>query len=153
MRIKTIFTGMAALLLLSMAWKYQDAESVQSFLASQRPQSQPTIQFDNDAQTHTAPATEMTRAGGRTGVSGVRKCRKGEQVIYTDGECPSGSREHAVNGGSVTVVPAQRSVPSPELPSASERPGSGLPNARELLRPDDGQARLRDQAMERVINR
>ncbi len=141
------------MLLLSMAWKYMDAESVRSFLASQRPQSQPTIQFDNDAQAHTAPATDISRPGGRTGIPGVRKCRKGEQVIYTDGECPSGSREHVVSGGSVTVVPGQRSLPAPELPSASELPGNRLPNARELLLPDDGQARLRDQAMERVINR
>lgn len=142
MTFKTIFAGVAALLLLSMAWKHKNSDWMQSLTAPARSASQTAIRFDNDA-----PRSDMPTAGGdkstsRKGAVGIRKCRHGEQVTYTDGDCPAGSHEHAVDGGAVTVVPGQRTQPT-----------ANLPHARELLLPEDGQSRLRDQAMERVINR
>ena len=155
MNIKTILTGGAALLLLSVAWKNRDGEWMQSFTSTHRSQAQPAIRFDNDAPDSGAPSAGLSAAQATQTARpvGIRKCRRGDQVICADEACPAGSREHAMSGGAVTVVPAQPSPPTAKLPSVSGTPGSRLPHAKEILLHDDGQARLRDQAMERVINR
>lgn len=147
MRIKTIAKGMAVLMVLSVGWKYKDAALVQEWLAPSRTQARPAIKFDNDAPGEAPASSALEHTPSRTGLAGVRKCRQGETVIYTDGDCPAGSREFAVTGGAVTVVPGQSTLNAPALPSGR------LPHAREVLLPDDGSARLRDQAMERVISR
>lgn len=151
MNMKTIALGVGALLLLSTSWKYKDADVVQDFLHSNRAQAHPPIAFDNDRQGDLSePSTSPQPAGTRTGPTGVRKCRQGEKIVYTDGDCPAGSREVTVNGGAVTVVPAQSRRLAPVL---SDMPQGRLPHARDVLMPEDGKANLRDQAMERVINR
>lgn len=147
MRITTIAKGMAALMVLSVGWKYKDAALVQEWLAPHRAQSRPAIKFDNDDPGDAPVSSSLQQPAAKKGIAGVRKCRQGETVIYTDGECPTGSREFAVTGGAVTVVPGQSALNAPALPSGR------LPHAREVLSPDDGNARLRDQAMERVVNR
>lgn len=138
---------MAALVVLSVGWKYKDAALVQEWLAPNRTQARPAIQFDNDGPGNAPISSTLQQPAAQRGLAGVRKCRQGETVIYTDGDCPAGSREFAVTGGAVTVVPGQSTLNAPALPSGR------LPHAREVLLPDDGNARLRDQAMERVISR
>ena len=150
MNIKTIALGVGALLLLSTAWKYKDADVVQDFLHSNRAQAHPPIAFDNDTQGDPSEPTTSPQPATRTGLAGVRKCRQGAKIVYTDGECPAGSREFTVNGGAVTVVPGQSGRIAPVL---GDMPQGRLPHARDVLMPDDGKANLRDQAMERVINR
>lgn len=148
MKFKTVATGMAVLLLLSMGWRHKDAKWVQHLLPSNPNQTHPVIVFDNDVP---SASRSQTPPSVSPRVAGVHKCRRGEQVIYTDGECPTGSREFAVNGGAVTVIPGSSSLRVPKLP---ELPDNHLPHARDLIRADEnGQTRLRDQAMERVINR
>ena len=147
MRIKTITKGMAALMVLSVGWKYKDALLMQEWLAPNRAQARPAIKFDNDGPGNATVSNTLQQPTARKGLGGVRKCRRGETVIYTDGDCPAGSREFAVTGGAVTVVPGQSPLNAPALPSGR------LPHAREVLQPDEGNARLRDQAMERVISR
>ena len=134
-------------MVLSVGWKYKDAALVQEWLSPNRTQARPAIQFDNDGPGNAPVSSTMQQPPARKGLAGVRKCRQGETVIYTDGDCPAGSREFAVTGGAVTVVPGQSTLNAPALPSGR------LPHAREVLLPDDGNARLRDQAMERVISR
>lgn len=147
MRIKTIAKGMAALMVLSVGWKYKDAALVQEWLASSRAQARPAIQFDNDTPGEAPVSSALEQTARKRGLVGVRKCRQGETVVYTDGDCPAGSREFAVTGGVVTVVPAQSTLTVPASPSGR------LPHARDVLLPDDGNARLHDKAMERVISR
>lgn len=153
MKIKTILTGGAAVLLLSVAWKNWNSDWVQSLTGTHRTKAQPPLRFDNDDLRRDATTTEPARQTAPKGLAGVRKCRQGEQVTYTDGDCPAGSREHAVNGGAVTVVPSQRIQATVRLPSGSDMSGGRLPHAREVLLHEEGQTRLRDQAMEGVINR
>lgn len=77
----------------------------------------------------------------------VRRCSGGAGVIYTDGACPPGTRERALGGGGLTVLPTPVAR-APRLMS-SERTASA-PNARQLLLSTDG-ADLKAQRIERVI--
>jgi hypothetical protein len=74
----------------------------------------------------------------------VRKCVAGAQVLYSDSACPAGSREVAASGGTVTVLPAART-----MPGAASRP---LPNVRDLL-VDPQAVDIKDRRMEEVIGK
>lgn len=56
----------------------------------------------------------------------VHKCRRGANVEYTNGECPSGSVEEPLSAGSLTVLPSAMSSATsslmPASPAASARP-------------------------------
>lgn len=97
----------------------------------------PKIRFDNDpAATSDAPQAKPS--------SGVpRRCVVNGSVLYTNDACPAGSTEQKVKGGTITVMPAYKAPPAPE--SAS----SGIPNARDLLKPKGGT--LKDQAHEKAM--
>lgn len=41
---------------------------------------------------------------------GVRKCLSGAEVLYTQGDCPAGSRERDLTGGTVNVMPSPAGV-------------------------------------------
>jgi len=86
---------------------------------------------------HTPPAEN---AAGR-----ARKCLIKGKVLYTDGECPTGSHQQPVSGGTLSVMPATpaaASGPSPHRP----------PHVRELLvKPDE--VSLKDRRMEEVIGK
>jgi hypothetical protein len=43
----------------------------------------------------------------------TRKCKRGNEVLYTNDNCPAGSQEQAVKGGSLSVLPAAPMVASP----------------------------------------
>ncbi len=58
-------------------------------------------------------------------VGGLRKCRRGANVAYTDSACPPGSHEEAIGGGSLTVVPAQRTAQEPAKSQSLLRTLSG----------------------------
>jgi hypothetical protein len=51
-------------------------------------------------------------------VGGVRRCALDTGIVYTDGDCPKGSRQQPLASGSLTVVPAQ-AAPRPADPAAS----------------------------------
>jgi hypothetical protein len=67
------------------------------------------------------------------------------RTIYTDDPCPRGSREQALGGGSLTVMPAFRADALPPLPKAAS-----IPNARDLLT-TPGEPTLAERHMERVL--
>ncbi len=93
------------------------------------------------------PGADAVTARPAPAPQSVRKCVQGNQVLYTDGDCPSGSRPQAVADNRVTVLPA---APKPAAAGPSA-PASGLPNVRGLLgTPQDGN--LKDKMMDRVIN-
>lgn len=87
---------------------------------------------------------------GLTGAapSQARKCIKGAQTVYTNDPCPAGMQELTVNGGAVTVLPAQRVV---RLPEPAE-PGASRATIRDLLVPPDG-VDLHEKQMERALGR
>ena len=77
---------------------------------------------------------------------GVRKCVVKGAVLYTNGDCPAGSREQAVSGGTVNVLAA----PNATTPAASvaQQP----PNVRNLLvKPDE--VNIKDKRMEEIIGK
>jgi hypothetical protein len=85
------------------------------------------------------------------GSSQARKCStgaKGAGIVYTNGPCPAGTSESAIDGGAVTVLPAQRVVRLPEM----AEPGASRATIRDLLAPPDG-VDLREKQMERALAR
>lgn len=93
-----------------------------------------------------APGTSVggTSMAGSDGA--LRKCRRGAQIEYTNGLCPPGTREEAVRGGSLSVLPA------PPAPAAAVTAASAQPLLRGLARDVDGRE-MQDKRIERVIGR
>lgn len=86
------------------------------------------------------PAPQASNGGG------VRKCLVKGEVLYTNGDCPTGSREQAVSGGTVNVLAAPSA--SPRAASEPARP----PHVRDLLvKPDE--VNLKDKRMEAIIGK
>ncbi len=82
--------------------------------------------------------------GNGAGASQARKCRRGEQILYTDGPCPAGTQAMALDGGSLSVLPAAPRVAPADTASAASsgsRPGAGGAAAQA--------DRLVDQALQR----
>ncbi len=75
----------------------------------------------------------------------MRKCLRGAEVLYTDGNCPSGSVEKTVERGSLNVLPA---VKPPRPPAAS----AGVPTIRDDLLGREG-GDLKAQQIERALQR
>lgn len=91
--------------------------------------------------------TPELRAGAAA--AAARKCRGAGQLVYTDGACPAGTREEAMDGGAVTVLPAQR----PPAAAAPATPGASAQTPlRRLAGPDDNAA-LRERVLEQALHR
>ncbi len=137
MLIKTIF-GLALLMILSaIGWRYlaPDPARKPSAVAAPLPAA---ISFEGSpsasAPASRGPAVEEQAAGT---VRGVRKCKKGTSLIYTDQVCPKGMQDLRVVERELTVLP---STPVPKLVKSPLQP--------------DGPAEpsIRAKQMERVIN-
>jgi hypothetical protein len=76
----------------------------------------------------------------------LRKCRRGAELLYTNGECPRGSREEAVDGGSLSVLPAAP-VPTPPAAASAQTPLRRL--AGDGAVPPDAQERVVEKASQR----
>ncbi|MDR7331822.1 hypothetical protein [Roseateles asaccharophilus] len=83
---------------------------------------------------------------GRAKLSGLRKCVNGQQVSYTNVECPAGHREQAVTAAPVNVVPATPVA----RPAAAASGGGGQAALHRALdvAPDE---QLRERLMDRAI--
>jgi hypothetical protein len=146
MTIKHVFWGFVIALVSAIGWRYKDADAVQQWIHPQS--SKPVeIRFDNDQPPGAGPAplageariTPMPKAA-----TGPHKCKKGNQDIYTDGDCPAGSKEQTI-GGTVTVVPGQR-VSTP----LGATTGASRANVRDILL-DPKDADLQGKRMDRII--
>lgn len=82
---------------------------------------------------------------GRARLDGLRKCVQGQQVTYTNAECPPGHRELAVTAAPVNVVPATPVA----KPAASSGDGQASLHRALDVAPDD---KLRERLMERAVN-
>lgn len=134
---------MALLAALGLAWQQRER-----LLASVQPAPQLTVISPN----HDEPAAEAQpaadaaapRVRSKLPPGALRKCVNGQQVSYTNVECPPGHQEQALNGKPVNVMPA---TPVSKPVVASSAP-SALHQALGLTRDDT----LRDRAIERAIN-
>lgn len=95
-------------------------------------------------QTLGLPAEAASPAPQPAPATTLRKCRGAGSVVYTDADCPAGTRAERVEGGSLTVLPAP--------PSARPAAASAVPPLRRLAGPDESAAqreRVLDQALQR----
>lgn len=88
--------------------------------------TRPLTQWLAPKQSANPAAAVQTPPSKTTGV--LRKCKKAETIVYTNSQCPPGSVEEAVSGGTVNIVKAQ---PSSSNPAKLNIPP--IPHARELL--------------------
>jgi hypothetical protein len=149
MWIKRSLIGVAVLLLLSVAWRYRHSEFI---TGAKSPAAKPApLQFDNGSVR--APVLPASGADGQTPLPmppvGLRKCVKGGTTTYTDGLCPTGSKERTIDQGSVSVLPGAK--PGPVSGAAAPLNKPGPKTIRDVLVPPDESQRLRDQRMDRVI--
>jgi len=116
MALRGLVIAAACLAALVFAW--QKREPVQAWVGS--------------VQTAAAPAAAP-----------LRKCVKGQQVSYTNADCPAGHKEQAVTAAPVNVLPA---TPVRKAVSASSAPL--LHQALDVKQ----EATLKDKMMERAID-
>ena len=83
-------------------------------------------------------------AGAPATAQGPRKCVGSDRVLYTDGACPAGTRGQALDGGSLSVLPA-----APAAARSAEQPGAAA-SAQTPLRRLAGEGVLPDQTERRV---
>jgi len=117
MTVKTVF-GLALLVLLGLVgWSLRDSEAVRSVMQP-RDVRPPRIVFDNGTVRQSPIASDAAAVPIRA-PGGMRKCQRGDKVVYTDRTCPDGMREQALAKGSVTVLPAPP-APRPQAKAAPE---------------------------------
>ena len=80
--------------------------------------------------------------------AGVRKCRGAQGLVYTDGACPPGTREEALDGA-LSVLPAVR---PPTVAPPPDAAGSAQTPLRRLAGPDDSAAH-RERVLEQALGR
>lgn len=125
-------------------WLLRDTEPLRSFLRPARALPA-AVQQPLDGVVESVPLT--LPASPRLS-SKPRKCLRGSEVIYTnDPSCPPGSREQALSGGTLTVVPG--------TPAAGGQPASagGSGTVRDLAGVQAGEPSLRDRMIERATQR
>ena len=143
MTLTRLIAAALLLLLAALGWRYRDAEAVRQFLSPPASAKPAPIQFDNGTVRDYAPAASATAATPPRPPGGVRKCRKaGGELVYTDGTCPPGSREQALAGGSVNVLPAADAGQAP-VKTAPGQPGA----TDQTLGPQ-----LREKMVERAVH-
>lgn len=88
-------------------------------------------------------AAGASQGASRAGAESLRKCVNGQQVTYSNVDCPTGAKAQAVTGGTVTVVPG---TPVAKPAEAASGP-TALHKALDITRDDT----LRDKIMERQM--
>jgi hypothetical protein len=100
--------------------------------------------FTTQAKQAAEQATTAAPAKPDAKSAGLRKCKRGGDVLYTNEACPPGSQEQSVKDGSLSVLPA---APKPAAASAS----GGLPNVRDVLAPPSNEPSMKDKQMDKII--
>ncbi|MBU6272431.1 MAG: hypothetical protein KGQ67_14090 [Betaproteobacteria bacterium] len=108
---------------------------------------------------HPGPAQAGAGSAPADAAGGLRKCVRGEAVLYTAGACPSGSTEKAMSNAQVSVVPALPK-PAPAADPAAEPPQAGTGagaaaggNPLVRARAANEEASLRAKAIDRIVDR
>jgi hypothetical protein len=141
MLIKSVFGLALFLILAAVGWRYMGPDPHTN--ANRKPAAvvspPPTaISFEGTpSATDPAPRTPAIEAQAPGTVRGVRKCKKGSTVIYTDQICPKGMQDLRVVERELTVLPSTpvpKPVKSPLQPDGQQEPS------------------IRAKQMDRVIN-
>ena len=138
-----------ALLLIGLAaagWFYRDTEPVRGWLPAQW-----RAALDgpaSGAKGKPAANAAVPRADG------MRKCRQGSQVLYTNGDCPKGSVEQGIAGGTVTVVPGPQGAGAPDgsKGTAAGKAGLGPQTVRDMMGESQGRE-LNDKKIDRAVGK
>lgn len=85
--------------------------------------------------------------GHRGNAAGLRKCRGQGRTVYTDGDCPPGLRAEAIDGGSLSVLPAAPTA------TASSVEGASAPSPLRRLAGPDESAAQRERVLEQALAR
>jgi hypothetical protein len=136
--------AIATILLAALGLAWQKREQLQTWLraAPALSTSAPSL---SDPLVATRPEAEgATSTSARSRPGGLRKCVKGQQVSYTNVECPPGHQELTVTTAPVNVLPA---TPVSKPAESSSGP-SALHKALDLTRDDT----LRERVIERAVN-
>ena len=140
MLIKTIFAAALLMILGAMGWRHLGPDTQRKAAAAVPSLAEPAATPPLNAaaeQAPPAPQSRMVDAEVPGTVRGVRKCKKGDSVIYTDQTCPKGMQELRVVERQLTVLPSTpvpKKVNSPLQPAGADEPS------------------IRAKQMERVIN-
>ncbi|RZL11454.1 MAG: hypothetical protein EOP40_02605 [Rubrivivax sp.] len=112
MHIKYIFQGLLALVVISAGMSLFKADLIRQWPAPSQAKAA-AIQFQNDAPTADALLVEAAPPAplvdpiqpdaNKRGLGGMRKCKKGATVVYTDRPCPEGAQRKTIEG-TMTVV-------------------------------------------------
>jgi hypothetical protein len=153
MVLRLLLAALVAVVALPVAWRLVQSAEFKAWMTPQAPAK--PFKFDNG----TVREPPASAAGSGTVVShGLKKCRQGERVVYTDGQCPPGSVTVPI-GGTVNVIDGgPRPARAPEVAGpadgAASPAGQGkrLPHVRDVL-DYSRQPSLRDQHLERLGNR
>lgn len=92
------------------------------------------------------PAGLALPSSAQPAATGARKCVGGDRVVYTDGACPAGTQARAMDGGSLSVLPAAPAAARPQAPASVQTPLRRL--AGEGGAPDQNERRV-EQALQR----
>jgi hypothetical protein len=131
-------------------WRFGQSPTFQRWIAADAPSPPPAFQFDNGSarMPDTEPDPEAAPASAARLASGLHKCIRGSQVVYTDGNCPPGTKEQDMTRGTVTVVPGQAPVKTTATTDTEPR----RKNIRDVLAPPEANS-LKDKRMEQVIGK
>jgi len=91
-------------------------------------------------------APPLPAAAPAAGSKALRKCTGGGVPVYTDGDCPAGTRAEVVQGGTLSVLPAVRPAAPAEPAASAQSP------LRKLAGPDDSAAQ-RERVLEQALHR
>lgn len=139
MSIRGLVIALVLLAGVGLAW--QKRAQLQAWLGTAPPVAAAIPSFNEPSADQPARTVE-----GRAKLGGLRKCVNGQQVSYTNVECPPGHREQAVTAGAVNVVPATP-VARPAAAASSAGGQAALHRALDVA-PDD---QLRERLMERAV--
>ena len=150
--VRYVLVGIVILAMGRLAWQHKNDAWIQTLFRPGGP-AKVAIQFDNGSVRDAG-----TLSGGKTAESAgdvakentpgkLKKCLKGNDVIYTDKLCPAGTKVAAVDGGNVTVLGGSPSKPKDA--GASHDGPKSLRDALDL----SGNENIKDKMMDRVINK
>lgn len=149
MSIQKIVLVIGLSIVAAAGWRFGQSATFQRWIAPEAPPL-PAFQFDNGSARvpDTEPDPEAAPASAARAATGLRKCIRGSQVVYTDGNCPPGSKEQDLTRGTVTVVPGQAPVKTTAATETEPR----RKNIRDVLVPPE-ETPLKDKRMEQVIGK
>jgi hypothetical protein len=146
MLLRVLFVSLALMIAAPLAWRAMQSDSVKNWWNPPPPPK--PFQFDNG----TVRQAPQPSGPLQTVSPGLKKCRQGDKLVYTDGPCPAGSKPETISGN-VNVVSMPKPAPA-QAAAAPGKPASGalarLPNVRDALH-DPGPT-IREKAMERAID-